>query len=147
MNKQQTQPAAVAHIQGDSVHPSLRGAVRFYPRSNGTWVEVEIIGLPDSESGFFGFHIHEGQDCSGVGFAATGGHFNPLKRPHPQHPGDLPPLLSAHGTANLSVLTGRFRITDIIGKTVVIHSKPDDFTTQPSGNAGSKIACGVIRRT
>lgn len=105
------------------------------------------MGLPDSETGFFGFHIHAGNDCSGTGFPATGGHYDPQMNPHPQHAGDLPPLLGDNGTAWLSVLTGRFQIRDIIGKTVVIHSNPNDFITQTSGNAGTKIACGVIRRT
>lgn len=140
-------PGAAARIQGDAAHPALQGTVQFYPQNRGTLVVADVIGLPDSDSGFFGFHIHEGDDCSGTGFSATGGHFDPSKHPHPQHAGDLPPLLSDNGTAWFSVLTGRFQVRDIIGKTVVIHSKPDDFTSQPSGNAGSKIACGVIRRT
>lgn len=139
-------PGAIAHIQGDAAHPALQGTVRFYPRNRGTLVVADVIGLPDSDSGFFGFHIHEGNDCSGTGFSATGGHFDPRKRPHPQHAGDLPPLLSDDGTAWFSVLTGRFQVRDVIGKTVVIHSKPDDFNTQPSGNSGTKIACGIIRR-
>ena len=146
MNNQLRRAAAIAQIQGDQTHPALRGTVRFYPHPHGTWIETDIIGLPESRSGFFGFHIHEGSDCSGVGFSATGGHFDDNKHPHPQHAGDLPPLLSASGTAQTSVLTNRFRIPDIIGKTVVIHSDPDDFTTQPSGKSGIKIACGMIRR-
>lgn len=146
MYNQSERPAAIARIQGDAAHPALQGTVRFYPRSRGTLVVADILGLPDTESGFFGFHIHEGSDCTGTGFAATGNHFDPKKRPHPQHAGDLPPLLSSNGTAWLSVLTGRFQFWDIIGKTVVIHNRPDDYTTQPSGNAGNKIACGVIRK-
>ncbi len=146
MNNQNERPAAVAIIQGDGAHPALVGTVRFFPRPRGTVVTVDLIGLPDSETGFFGFHIHEGGDCSGTGFSATGSHYNPGNAAHPQHAGDLPPLLSCHGTARMSVLTERFQIRDIIGKTVVIHSKPDDFTTQPAGASGNKIACGVIRR-
>jgi Cu-Zn family superoxide dismutase len=61
------------------------------------------------------------------------------------HAGDLPPLLACNGEAYLAVLTGRFRVKDVMGKTVVIHSRPDDFRSQPSGDAGEKIACGVIR--
>lgn len=145
MNRKE-KPAAIAQVAGDAVHPALQGTVSFFPRRQGTLVVADIMGLPDSETGFFAFHIHEGADCSGTGFAATGGHYDPRKLPHPRHAGDLPPLLSDDGTARLSVLTGRFQIRDIIGKTVVIHSNPDDFATQPSGNAGTKIACGVIRR-
>lgn len=146
MKNQMERPSAIARIQGDAAHAVLQGTVKFYPRQNGTLVVADVMGLPDSDTGFFGFHIHEGSDCSGTGFPATGSHYNPLGQIHPRHAGDLPPLLSDNGTARLSVLTGRFQIRDIIGKTVVIHSKPDDYTTQPSGNAGAKIACGIIRR-
>lgn len=146
MKNRNEQPAAIARIQGDAAHPALQGTAWFYPRSRGTLVVVDMVGLPSSETGFFGFHIHEGSDCSGTGFAATGSHYNPLSQVHPRHAGDLPPLLSDNGTAWFSVLTGRFQVRDIIGKTVVVHSKPDDFTTQPAGNSGSKIACGMIRR-
>lgn len=106
-------------------------------------VTADIYGLED---GFYAFHIHEGLDCGGDQFADSRGHYDPFGTGHPFHAGDLPPLLSSNGRAFLSVITGRFRIPDIIGKTVIIHSAPDDFHTQPSGNAGTKIACGVIRR-
>ena len=109
-------------------------------------VVADIRGLPESDAGFFAFHIHEGGDCGGEGFADTGGHYDPCGMPHPRHAGDLPPLLSCHGKAHLAVLTNRFSVSDIIGRTVVIHSHPDDFKTQPAGGAGTKIACGVIRR-
>lgn len=65
---------------------------------------------------------------------------------HPDHAGDLPPLMRSNGNAFSAVVTDRFTPSDIVGRTVVIHSNPDDFSTQPSGNAGKKIACGVIRR-
>ena len=58
----------------------------------------------------------------------------------------MPPLLGDYGKACMTVLTGRFRVEEILGKTVILHGAPDDFRTQPSGNAGKKIACGVIRR-
>ncbi len=137
--------SAIAHVSGGEDYPELRGTVRFFPRCGGTLVVADISGLLDSETGFFAFHIHEGDNCCGSGFSNTGGHFNPDEAMHPQHAGDLPPLLSDNGKAYSQVLTGRFRVCDIIGKTVVIHSDPDDFKTQPSGNAGAKIACGVIR--
>lgn len=139
-------PAAVACIRGDAANPDLRGQVTFIPQCGGTMVVAEIRGLPPSETGFFAFHIHEGGDCRGDGFSDTLGHYNPGNTPHPRHAGDLPPLLSRDGAAYLAVLTDRFQIGEIIGKTAVIHSHPDDFKTQPSGGAGSKIGCGVIRR-
>ena len=142
---QNERPAAIAHISGGEGHSALCGTVRFFPRCGGTLVVADINGRPDSETGFFAFHIHEGGDCCGSGFPDTGSHFDPCGRAHPLHAGDLPPLLGADGRAYSQVLTGRFLVNDILGRTVVIHSGPDDFKTQPSGNAGRKIACGVIR--
>lgn len=136
-------PRAVAWVRGEN---GVRGSVTFYPVAGGTLVTAEIQGLPESESGFFGFHIHEGGRCEGKDFAETGGHLNPQGKIHPQHMGDLPPLLGNRGRSFLAVKTGRFRPEDVIGRTVVIHSDSDDFHTQPSGNAGKKMACGVIRR-
>lgn len=139
-------PNAVAQIRGSDDYPQLRGLVRFYQRRNCVLVEATIQGLPPTKTGFFGFHIHAGGGCGGNDFADTGSHYNPGDTPHPSHAGDLPPLLSCKGHAYLAVATGRFRLVDIIGRTVVIHDGPDDFHTQPAGNAGTKIACGVIRR-
>lgn len=82
----------------------------------------------------------------GNDFAATGSHYDPGKQSHPRHAGDLPPLMSFGGRAYLAVMTDRFSIRDIIGRTIVIHAMPDDFRSQPAGNAGTKIACGVITR-
>ena len=124
---------------------NLRGTVKFYPRGQGTLVVAHITGLPESKTGFFALHIHEGDNCRGKGFPNTLGHYNPTSQPHPCHAGDLPPLLCCGGEACMSVMTRRFRIKDVVGRTVVIHENADDFTTQPSGNSGTKIACGVIR--
>lgn len=107
-------------------------------------VIADIQGLPESATGFLGFHIHEGGSCAEEGFPETKGHFNPTEASHPDHAGDLPPLLACQGRAYLAVMTNRFCVEDVIGRTVVLHSDPDDFKTQPSGNAGQKIACGVI---
>lgn len=108
-------------------------------------VVAKILGLPkESETGFFGFHIHRGQNCSGPNFSGTGSHYNPVERVHPKHAGDLPPLLECQGNAYLSIRTDRFSVSDIVGRTVVIHSDPDDFHSLPAGNAGMKIGCGVI---
>ncbi len=135
-------PTAVAYISGGRI----RGTVKFFQNCSSVLIVAEISGLPETETGFFAFHIHEGSDCCGNGFPNTGGHYNPCRREHPKHAGDLPPLLSADGNAYLSVVTDRFNVNEVIGRTVVIHGKPDDFTTQPAGNAGTKIACGIIRR-
>jgi Cu-Zn family superoxide dismutase len=137
---------AIAHIQGGQDVPDLIGTVKFYQQNNGVWIVANIKGLPPTPNGFFGFHIHEGTDCGGETFANTKGHYNPQGNLHPNHSGDLPPLLSVDGNAIMAVKTNRFTIHEIIGRTVVIHSQSDDFTSQPAGNAGTKIACGVIRK-
>ena len=138
-------PDAVAQIQGGMEAPQLSGCVHFYQQNRCVLIVTEIFGLPrESETGFFGFHIHQGGSCSGTDFSETGSHYNPVDQVHPKHAGDLPPLICCRGNAYLAVKTDRFTVPDIIGKTVVIHSDPDDFRTQPAGNAGKKIACGVI---
>lgn len=137
---------AKAYIKGGVDYPEIKGVVRFYQKGNGVLVMAQINGLPETETGFFGFHIHEGNLCSGEGFENTGGHYNPQNVPHPSHAGDLPPLISAGGMAKISFITDRFTVGEIIGKTAVIHDMPDDFMTQPSGNSGKKIACGVIEK-
>lgn len=138
-------PRAWARIRGGEEAPTVCGMVHFYQACEGVVVVAELHGLPESETGIFALHIHEGGSCRGAGFPDTGGHYNPDDRPHPRHAGDLPPLLSCGGKAYFAVLTGRFRIADVIGRTVIVHSGPDDFHTQPAGNPGTKIACGVIR--
>ena len=139
-------PNAVARISGGVEAPQLTGYVHFYQEKGCVLVVARISGLPKgSGTGFYGFHIHQGKDCSGVDFSGTEGHYNPTQQMHPQHAGDLPPLLGCDGDAFLAVRTNRFSVNEIIGQTVVIHSDPDDFRTQPAGNAGKKIGCGVIR--
>ncbi len=144
MEREGERPAAVAWIRGEG---RLQGSVRFYPIPQGTRVVAEIVGLPKNDTGFFALHIHEGGDCGGEAFANTGGHWNPNGRPHPLHKGDLPPLMSKNGKAWLAVETGRFQPWEAVGRTVVIHGGADDFHTQPAGNSGKKIGCGVIRST
>lgn len=147
-------PQAEAAVAGGESFPGISGWVRFYQTDNGVVVYAEITGLPQGEEPcggrVFGFHIHQGASCSGEGeepFPLSMGHYNPGGCPHPGHAGDLPPLFGNHGLAVSAFLTGRFMVEDVIGKVVIIHDSPDDFTTQPSGNSGTKIACGEIRRT
>ncbi len=147
------QPDAKALIRGGGAYPEIVGTAKFYQTKDGVLISVEIIGLPQvndpCSAGVFGFHIHEGTSCTGNDrdpFADTDGHFNPYDCPHPYHAGDLPPLFEADGRAFMVVLTDRFAVKDVIGKTLIVHIRPDDFTTQPSGNAGKKIACGVIKK-
>ena len=138
-------PDAIARIEGGAEAPHLNGEVRFYQACGKVLVVADISGLPcGNKSGFFALHIHEGDCCGGEGFSQTGGHYNPKEEAHPDHAGDLPPLMRYRDCAFLAVRTDRFCVQEVIGKTVVIHDGPDDFRSQPAGNAGEKIACGVI---
>lgn len=146
-------PNACAQIEGSTEYPGIRGMVRFYQTKSGVLVEAEVAGLPHGDdpcaADIFGFHIHEGPACTGNNadpFADTGSHYNPEGCPHPAHAGDLPPLFGNRGLAFMTVLTDRFIVDEIAGRTIVIHRSPDDFTSQPSGNSGIKIACGQIHR-
>lgn len=143
---------ATANIRGSESYPNIRGTASFFQREEGVIVSVYISGLPTSnnicEKPVFAMHIHSGGSCTGNEsdpFANAMTHYNPKGCPHPYHAGDMPPLFGANGVALSMFLTDRFSVEEIIGKTFIIHSKPDDFTTQPSGNAGEKIACGVIK--
>lgn len=145
---------AAALISGSEKYPDIHGVVLFYQLQHGVVIRTEVIGLPKiSEacgSPIFAFHIHSGSCCEGNAedfFAGAGTHYNPHGCPHPYHAGDLPPLFGADGRALSICLSDRFTVSEIIGKTVVIHLSPDDFSTQPAGNAGEKIACGVITPT
>ena len=140
-------PAAHAWIRGNKDYPDLNGVARFYETPmGGILVSVEVYGIPDtSPSGFHGMHIHEVADCTPQ-FDKTGGHYNPMNTTHPKHAGDLLPLLSNNGYAYATFYDSRFAITDIVGKSIIIHSNRDDFTSQPAGDSGGKIGCGVIRR-
>lgn len=141
-------PVARALLQGDPSHPQLMGEVLFFPYGRGTLVVTRLLGLP--EPGFHGLHIHEKGDCStggDVAFAGAGGHYNPTGADHPQHAGDLPPILAlSDGVALSAVYTDRFKPSQVIGRSVVLHDMPDDLHSQPAGNSGARVACGVIER-
>lgn len=146
-------PQAWARVRGSDQYPEIQGNVRFHQTAHGVLVSAEIAGLPKPggtcDRPIFAFHIHEGDSCTGNRedpFANVRMHYNPYNCPHPYHAGDMPPLFGVNGYAFSAFLTDRFTVREIIGRTVIIHSKPDDFTTQPSGNSGVKIACGVIQR-
>lgn len=136
-----------ADIHGSEEYPRLHGKISFYKACHGSIVAAEISGLPSS-NGVYAMHIHSGSACIGNKtdpFADAGTHLNLTNTGHPYHTGDLPPLFSNDGYAWFAVYTDRFTPEQVKGHTVIIHSSPDDFHTQPSGNAGTKIACGVIR--
>ena len=108
--------------------------------------------------GGHGFHVHENGDCSAADAMSAGGHFNPTGKPHgspsvpDHHAGDMLMLVAdASGNASLSteldVITIGSGSTDIIGKSVIVHKDADDYKTQPTGNSGARVACGVIRKS
>lgn len=151
-------PASIrANVIGGPLAPAIRGTVNFYDAPGGTIVCVDISGLPPYQPaanggpvGPHGFHIHEYGSCV-VGdpanpFLAAGGHWNPDGQPHGNHAGDFPVLFSNDGIARMCFYTNRFKPFEVIGRSVVIHENPDDYRSQPSGNAGKRLACGVIRR-
>ena len=139
-----TKPKAIARVYGSSLYNKVWGKLKFYNSELGVIVLSEIHNLPQTETNIFALHIHSGNQCEG-NFDSAMGHYNPDNKLHPNHKGDLPPLFSNNGYAWSAVLTSRFTIEEIIGKTVIIHDKPDDFTSQPAGNSGVRIACGIIK--
>lgn len=148
-----SKPFAQAILQGGENNRSLYGKVQFYSVFEGTLVCTEVFGLPKGEGNcsgkVFGFHIHEGKSCFGTKespFSSTGMHYNPKNCPHPLHAGDMPPLVSDGGYTWMTFYTKHFSAEEVVGRTVVIHSSADDFKTQPSGDSGEKIACGIIKQ-
>lgn len=129
------------------------GEATFEQAGDRVRVVVFVQGLKPGQE--HGLHIHEGSDCSGDAMGAKG-HFNPYGKPHgvpgsaERHAGDLPNLkankrgrASIHYDADIITLTPG--PANIIGRALVVHSGPDDYRTQPTGNSGARIACGVIR--
>lgn len=151
-----TNVTAIAKIKGGPLAPDIKGTVSFIDVSEGTIVCINVSGLPPFKPGTkntlpigpHGFHIHENGSCE-VGdpanpFTPAGGHWNPTNQPHGNHAGDFPVIFSNHGRAYMCFFTDKFRVSDIIGKAVIIHESPDDYRSQPAGNAGKRLACGVI---
>lgn len=134
----------------------MLGTVTFTEALEGTWVYAEITGLPPYRRssngdpiGPFGFHIHKFGKCE-IGnpknpFLSAGGHWNPKKQPHGNHAGDLPVLFSNNGKAIMGVYTNKFKPREVLGRSIIIHKNPDDYRTQPSGDSGKRLACGIIR--
>lgn len=144
-------PTAVAMLNPTSGQQA-NGMVRLAQEGDRVVVRARVSGLaPNSEHGF---HVHEKGDCSAPDASSAGEHLNPQGKPHgppmgEHHTGDLPSLkadASGVATTNFEVkgtLLGA-GATDLIGKALVVHADPDDYMTQPSGNSGKRIACGVI---
>jgi Cu-Zn family superoxide dismutase len=138
------------------VHPTVgnkvSGTVTFTPAPGGVQVHAEIAGLTP---GKHGFHIHEFGDCSAADASSAGAHFNPTNQPHAgpdaasRHEGDMGNVeADASGNAKLDYVDHQISLANdgksAIGRSVVVHAKADDLKTQPSGDSGVRIACGVI---
>lgn len=156
MNKKPAPMTVRAQLQGGPLAPGLSGTVLFKDVPGGTEVVAEVRGLPPYQPaqgkhppiGPHGFHIHEYGNCT-VGdptdpFLAAGGHWNPDQQPHGNHAGDFPVLFSNNGYALMAFYTNRFKPADVLGRSVIIHQNPDDYRSQPAGNSGKRLACGVI---
>ena len=131
----------------------VSGTLTLTAMGDGVHVGGEIGGLPP---GPHGFHVHERGDCSAADASSAGGHFNPTNMPHgrsgptPHHLGDSDNIVAnADRVATIDthlhdVTLGTGLPNDIAGRALVVHADPDDYTSQPSGDAGARVACGVI---
>lgn len=131
---------------------TAKGTVHFQEMRDGSVeVKIDLTGVPP---GVHGFHVHDKGDCSDNGNAA-GGHFNPMSMPHAapdaasHHAGDFGNVTAAengevHTTFTTRWITVRAASTSVVGRAVILHANPDDLATQPTGNAGGRIACGMI---
>jgi superoxide dismutase, Cu-Zn family len=149
--KPQTPLKAIAVL-----HPTagnkVGGTVRFTEVADGVQIQAEITGL---SPGKHGFHVHEFGDCSAADLASAGAHFNPTNKPHAgpdtaeRHVGDMGNVeADASGAAKLEYVDHEISLTNdqrsVIGRSVVVHAKADDLKSQPAGDSGARIACGVI---
>ena len=146
-------PGATASLQPTKGNKA-QGTVNFYQAGQQVRIVGEISGLTPGRE--HGFHIHEAGDCSSGDGMSTKGHFNPhgTAHGHPQskarHAGDMPALKAdGSGTAKIDATLDIMTITagpgSIIGRGLIVHADPDDYKTQPTGNAGARIACAVIQ--
>ncbi|HVE51762.1 MAG TPA: superoxide dismutase family protein [Ramlibacter sp.] len=145
-------PTATATL-APTAGSTAAGTVQFAQRGERVQVSGEVRGLrPNAEHGF---HVHEKGDCSSPDGTSAGGHYNPNARPHGRHGagahhvGDLPSLRAdANGVARFSFESASISVGpgagDVTGRGLIVHRDPDDFTTQPTGNAGARLACAVI---
>ncbi len=143
-----TRAVAVLNPLGSS---GVSGTATFTKVEGGVKVSARVTGLKE---GAHGFHVHEFGDCSAPDGLSAGGHFNPTAEPHAgphdaqRHTGDLGNLTAgADGVATVEYVDPRASFdgpNSVLGRGVIVHANADDFKTQPTGNAGGRVACGVI---
>jgi superoxide dismutase, Cu-Zn family len=147
-------PKATANLQ-PTKGSSVKGTVNFQQRGDKVRVAANVAGL--RPNGEFGFHVHEAGDCSSGDGMSAKGHFNPHGKPHghhgsaERHAGDMPSLKSdGSGNANASFDVDAISVNpgpaSIVGRGLIVHVQPDDYKTQPTGNAGGRSACAIIER-
>ena len=147
-------PRATANL-APTTGSTVRGTASFVQVGDKVRVTANVSGL--RPNGEFGFHVHEAGDCSSGDGMSTKGHFNPYNKAHAhagtseRHAGDLPSLRSdasgnASVSADLDVITVTPGPASVVGRGLIVHVQPDDFKTQPTGNAGARSACAVIQR-
>ena len=148
-------PSATAKLEATKGN-SASGTVTFQQHGDHVMVRARVSGL--KPFGEHGFHVHEKGDCSSGDGMSTGGHFNPNGKPHgaqdaDHHAGDMPSLkANVEGKVDVrfhltGVTLGNGGLADLAGRGLIVHAGPDDYKTQPTGNSGARIACGVIEPT
>ena len=146
------QPGTTVQLEPRS-GSKVKGTLVLREQKDGVLISGEISGLMLNKT--HGFHVHEKGDCSAPDASSAGPHFNPTGAPHgkawsgPHHAGDMPNIETDNwGVAQVSILLEGAMLapgpSSIAGRAIVVHRDPDDYSTQPAGNAGPRIACGVI---
>ncbi|EEF62747.1 superoxide dismutase family protein [Pedosphaera parvula] len=148
----QSEPKAIAYLNATAGHKA-NGTVTFTAVPGGVRIIAGIMGLAP---GIHAFHIHENGDCSAPDASSAGGHFNPAGKPHggpesvDRHLGDLGNIAAdADGEAHLDFIDSQISLTgtnSIINRSLVVHEGADDYVSQPAGNSGARVACGVIQK-
>jgi Cu-Zn family superoxide dismutase len=145
---------ATAHLQPTRGN-NVTGDVTFTQKGEKVVVAAKVSGLKPNQE--HGFHVHEKGDCSSGDGMSAAGHYNPKGSPHghhstqARHAGDMPNLKAdAYGnasmTAELDIITVSEGPTSVVGRGLIVHAQPDDYNSQPVGNAGARLACAVIQK-
>ncbi len=142
-------PALLGRLSGGLGHEEIAGTAAIFLLPDALYLEVQFRGLPASE--IFGFHIHDGVVCTTESsFEDAGGHLDLCGEGvwcgrHPYHAGVLPPIFSdENGDAVMGVYLDKARVEYVSGKTIILHSGRDDFSSLPVGSSGIRIACGIL---
>lgn len=154
--KAQNAQSAVATLSGTKPDTTVNGTVRFTQEGDQVRMDLQI-SVPKKANQSVAMHIHEHGDCGDMGKHA-GGHWNPTNENHGKwgegafHSGDIGNIqLDGSGNGSLQLTSNRWSIggdarTNVLNKTIIVHAGVDDYTSQPAGNSGERIGCGVIQQ-